>query len=625
MLKQFCLFTLLLFCDPLWGQISMVGYCKKNNVSLKTADFQVFSENSLITSGRTNAKGIIKFELQTGKDYTVKLNEPSSIPMFFEVRAKNASVAGVTTQMKIETDIPFFYKYDEDIDKNAFDKPFAVFYFDGKDGMTSDTTLSGIFYRTMFKKPNKQIDTVAVVGVSKKVIKVAGVIKSEPKSTNGIGNLNVQLFKEGSLVASATTNRNGVFLMKGIVLESGYELRIKNDRTYRKLWLSDEEGSSSNEALIRGEEFVWSLDSSKLSKIWNEYYTYYIGGKLIQSTNTKKVFFSNKTVWLLNKNYTAVKKTKTNVFGAFVFDEIQPESTYYVSVKNNDCLPMCRIDLLNKDDKFITVLDTTFNGYSSSKLVAKNNTKFDNLTLSNNELKMNVKATLYGDNITNPIGKLKVLLLNDNYLVIDSTVTDDFGTFKFKYLPFLKKFFLSMENKGKELDVFQNIIVYGDDKNLVKVLTVEKGKKFNYKVMSSEMPKLREIEMEDPWLEITVKDVKTDKTLIIENILFQRNKSDLTAQAMAVLNKVAYTLSQNIKITVQIIAHTDCIGSEESNLKLSNARASEVKKYLLANGVLESNMSSIGLGESRPLNNCGENCTEAEHAINRRVEFILKR
>jgi outer membrane protein OmpA-like peptidoglycan-associated protein len=182
-----------------------------------------------------------------------------------------------------------------------------------------------------------------------------------------------------------------------------------------------------------------------------------------------------------------------------------------------------------------------------------------------------------------------------------------------------------MENKEKELDVFQNILVYGDDKNLVKVLTVEKSQRFNYKVISSEMQKLREIEMEDPWLEITVKNAKTDKTLIIENILFERNKSSLTPQAMAVLNKVAYTLSQNIKITVQIIAHTDCIGTEESNLKLSNARATEVKKYLIANGVLESNMSSLGLGESKPLNNCGENCTEAEHALNRRVEFILNK
>jgi outer membrane protein OmpA-like peptidoglycan-associated protein len=413
--------------------------------------------------------------------------------------------------------------------------------------------------------------------------------------------------------------------MKGIELESGYELKIKNDNNYRKLWLSDEDGLSLNEAAANGSEFVWSLDSNKLSKIWNEYFTYSLGGKLIQSTNTKKEFFSNKTVWLLNKNYTAIKKAKTNVFGAFVFDDIQPGSIYYVSVMNNDCLPMCRIDLLNKDDKFITVLDTTFNGYSSSKLVADNNFKFDNLTLNNSELKMNVKATLYGDNIKNPIGKLKVLLLNDNYLVIDSTVTDDFGTFKFKYLPFLKKFFLSMENKEKELDVFQNILVYGDDKNLVKVLTVEKSQRFNYKVISSEMQKLREIEMEDPWLEITVKNAKTDKTLIIENILFERNKSSLTPQAMAVLNKVAYTLSQNIKITVQIIAHTDCIGTEESNLKLSNARATEVKKYLIANGVLESNMSSLGLGESKPLNNCGENCTEAEHALNRRVEFILNK
>lgn len=625
MLKQFCFYLLLFFFLQVRSQISFVGYCKKNNVSLKTADVQVFSENILIKSLKPNNKGIIKLELVTGKDYVFKLNEPASIPMFFEVRAKNASVEGVTTKMSIETDIPFFYKYDEDIDKSVFEKPFAVFYFDGKDRMTSDTALTGKFYRDIFRKQPKQYDTSSIVLSPKKFIKVAGVIKSDPSSNNGLGNLNVNLFKNGNLIATAVTNRNGVFLMKGLQLEPGYEIKVKNDKTYRNLWLSDENGSFVYPALLSGEQFTWGMDSSKLSKIWNEYFTYYIGGKLIQTTSTKKEFFSNKTVWLLNKNFTAIKKTKTNVFGAFVFDDIQPESTYYVSVLNNDCIPQCRLDLLNRDDKLITVLDTSFNGYSSSKLLANNNFKFDNLTLNSNELKMNVKATLYGDNITNPIGKLKVLLLNDNYLVIDSTVTDNFGTFKFKYLPFFKKFFLSMENQEKELDVFQNILVYGDDKNLVKVLTVEKGRRFNYKVMSSEMQKLREIEMEDPWLEITVKDSKTDNTLIIENILFERNKAELTAQAMAVLNKVAYTLNQNIKITLQIIAHTDCIGSEESNLKLSNARALEVKKYLVANGVLESNINSIGLGETKPLNNCGENCTEAEHAINRRVEFILKK
>jgi len=110
MIKKYCLILILFSLPKLWAQITLVGFCKKNNVSLKTAEVQVFSENILQKSLKPNNKGVITIDLLTGKDYVIKLNEPTSIPMYFEVRAKNASVEGVTTHMRIETDIPFFYK-----------------------------------------------------------------------------------------------------------------------------------------------------------------------------------------------------------------------------------------------------------------------------------------------------------------------------------------------------------------------------------------------------------------------------------------------------------------------------------------------------------------------------------
>jgi len=185
--------------------------------------------------------------------------------------------------------------------------------------MTSDTALSAQFYRDIFKKQVKKTDTVSTIVKVDRKIKVAGVIKSDPKTSTGIANLNVELYKDGQLVSSSKTNRNGVFLMKNIIWQNGYELKVKKNSSYRTLWLDGEEGSSVGEGILKNNDYVWSLDSSKLFKIWNEYFTYCIGGKLIQTTNTKKEFFSDKTVWLLNKNYTAIKKVKTNVFSAFVF------------------------------------------------------------------------------------------------------------------------------------------------------------------------------------------------------------------------------------------------------------------------------------------------------------------
>lgn len=625
MLKQFIFIFLILFNYCLFGQLSLICHCTKNNATLKTAEANVYYNNNVIKTVKTNSKGIIKLELETGKDYVVKLYEPASIPMFFEIKTKEAIMSDVTTNIKVEIDIPFFYKYDEDINKLTFEKPFQILYFDSKGSMTSDTAYTGNFYRGMFKKPIAEIKKDSVLIVPNKIIKIAGVIKQNTVEVEGVKNLNIQLFKNNKQISNSITNRAGLFYMEKITLEKGYEIRTKGSKENKYLYLLNEELTYCLTSEFNNGEHVWRLDSTQLTKLWNDDFGYCIGGKLIQTTSNKKEFYSNKTVLLLNKNNTAIKKVKTNIFGAFVFDDIKPGNNYYISVLANECAPECRIDLLNREDKFISVLDTFFNNYHATSVFASQNPKFDNLTLSNQEIKMNVKAALYGDNINNPIGKLKVLLLNDNYDVIDSVETDNFGTFKFKYLPFLKKFFLSMENKDNELDVYKNILVYGEDKKLVKVLTHEKGKKFNYKVFGSDLQQLREIEIEDPWLELTVKDIKKENTLIVENILFEKNKSILTNDAKAILNKVVYTLKQNIKIKIEIKAHTDNIGSDASNLKLSNDRATEVKKYLTLNGVLESNIKTKGLGESQPLNSCGENCSEEEHAKNRRVEFILKK
>ena len=75
------------------------------------------------------------------------------------------------------------------------------------------------------------------------------------------------------------------------------------------------------------------------------------------------------------------------------------------------------------------------------------------------------------------------MLLNDAYQVIDSAITDDFGAFKFKYLPFLKRFYLSAENSNNILDIFSNILVYSKDDNLIKIWNTDiDDMKVNYYV-----------------------------------------------------------------------------------------------------------------------------------------------
>jgi outer membrane protein OmpA-like peptidoglycan-associated protein len=77
------------------------------------------------------------------------------------------------------------------------------------------------------------------------------------------------------------------------------------------------------------------------------------------------------------------------------------------------------------------------------------------------------------------------------------------------------------------------------------------------------------------------------------------------------------------RMVIELGAHTDSRASDAYNLRLSHNRAASTLEYLVSNGIERIRMRSKGYGERIPLINCGENCSEVEHSINRRVEFIV--
>ncbi|MGG7035447.1 MAG: OmpA family protein [Flavobacterium sp.] len=111
--------------------------------------------------------------------------------------------------------------------------------------------------------------------------------------------------------------------------------------------------------------------------------------------------------------------------------------------------------------------------------------------------------------------------------------------------------------------------------------------------------------------------------IVLENIYFDFNKSNITAEAAKTLNILVNLLRKYPKMEVELGAHTDSRANPDFNLKLSNARAKATMDYLIKNGINAKRLRSKGYGESSPLIKCGNNCTETEHSINRRCEFII--
>ena len=111
--------------------------------------------------------------------------------------------------------------------------------------------------------------------------------------------------------------------------------------------------------------------------------------------------------------------------------------------------------------------------------------------------------------------------------------------------------------------------------------------------------------------------------LVTYGITFASGSSTLEPGSAGTLREIAQTLRDNPSMRVRITGHTDADGSEESNLKLSQDRASAVKNALSQFYSIDgSRMETAGKGESAPLNS---EDTPAAKASNRRVEFeVLK-
>jgi len=109
-----------------------------------------------------------------------------------------------------------------------------------------------------------------------------------------------------------------------------------------------------------------------------------------------------------------------------------------------------------------------------------------------------------------------------------------------------------------------------------------------------------------------------EKPVVLLGVHFELNKSVLAADSKTILNEVATSLIARPDVKVEIGGHSDWIGSDAYNLKLSNARADAVMQYLISKGVKADNLTAKGYGETEPI---GDNNTEEGRAKNRRVEL----
>lgn len=104
----------------------------------------------------------------------------------------------------------------------------------------------------------------------------------------------------------------------------------------------------------------------------------------------------------------------------------------------------------------------------------------------------------------------------------------------------------------------------------------------------------------------------------MQMVHFKFDSSSLTRGGMDTLNTVAATLKEHTEVNVDLVGHTDWISTNAYNMKLSQARAETVRKYLISQGVAADRITVRWRGEEEPI---ADNKNAAGRAQNRRVEI----
>lgn len=275
---------------------------------------------------------------------------------------------------------------------------------------------------------------------------------------------------------------------------------------------------------------------------------------------------------------------------------------FMTTIENNNYkLPLNLGNTINSglDDFGFILKQDLLNGYLSSNRTGNDNLysfKRDKNTegfLVEGEVKdINTKALLKGTEVS--------LFDNQNKLVGSVIVGDD-AFYSFKTKP----------NEIYKITAKKDFYVYYQQ----ELKTNDFGKIF----------KKLELDLESFEDAEELISAKKDKKLYInlENIYFDTNKWFVKPEAEKILDKLYAILVKHPFMEIELNAHTDFVGNDNANLKLSINRANAVSNYLIFKGISKQRLYSKGYGETKPLIQCGVNCSKEENSINRRCEFII--
>ncbi|AWA28615.1 flagellar motor protein MotB [Flavobacterium magnum] len=261
--------------------------------------------------------------------------------------------------------------------------------------------------------------------------------------------------------------------------------------------------------------------------------------------------------------------------------------------------------LNSRKDDFAYLLDTkTRTGYFTSN--REGGKGFDDIYKFTELRKLNCEQILEGvvtDSETNqPIADAQVVLYDSEMEKITTVNTDSEGKYSFGPVDCDSKYYIRADKTDYETNETP-FLAPKQNGNTYLPLTLKK----------------RIVKIE-PGVDLAERGV-----LDIPTIYFNLDKWNIRKDAAFELEKVLAVMNQYPTMKIDVRSHTDSRATYKYNMALSEKRAKSTIEWLVRNGIDASRLTGRGYGETQLVNKCadGVKCTEAEHQMNRRSQFIV--
>lgn len=311
----------------------------------------------------------------------------------------------------------------------------------------------------------------------------------------------------------------------------------------------------------------------------------------------KKQPFANTAILVIDEDGNVIDTIYTNPLGTYKYHKLGTDDISFLPVDQDD---------LDMEDLVLEEIDKE--GNSLMRLAFDKSSGLFKESAEDTELVFG--KFLYKKQ---PFANKAILVLDEKGDLINTIYTSQVGVFQYEKLGMDVVSFMPSDLGDMDME---DLVLEEIDKEgrVMKKLTYNKDTGFYTEIESDagivDLPKDKE--------EPKGKEVESIDAM---NLNFGFNQAFLGMDNSKKLSKLIKMLKSNNSLMVNVSGHTDNVGSDEVNMRISKKRAQAVKNYLISNGISASKIKVIGMGESKPIES---NDTVEGRANNRRAEINIK-